>query len=266
MLQNFNFVIKLFKKKSAEDTLIPPLWEKLENVCFFNVSRSLQSWVSTIQSVVLTADVFHFFIKYYLFTRLHAAELVLSRWKLSERWSKTAHATIDLQSRHRINPQPTRFVSGKANECRWRPRKYQVDPWSRRREVARGVLFPKLEKRSIFCHRSGIENYCPQLSTHQRPNVIVSNAWQAPVTYHRRVVNTATRGWVGAPNERAPFRFHDAVVGFVDRCLSRTWISPLRNKHLAEFLRPTLAQHLLRRMTMETRCCQKKIDFQIPQP
>ena len=29
-----------------------------------------------------------------------------------------------------------------------------------------------------------------------------------------RVVNTVTRGWVGAPNERIPFRFHDAVVGF----------------------------------------------------
>ena len=34
-----------------------------------------------------------------------------------------------------------------------------------------------------------------------------------------RFVNTATRGWVGAPNERAPFRFYDAVIGFVDRCV-----------------------------------------------
>ena len=31
-----------------------------------------------------------------------------------------------------------------------------------------------------------------------------------------------TRGWVGAPNERAPSRFHGAVVGLVDRWLSRT--------------------------------------------
>ena len=35
-----------------------------------------------------------------------------------------------------------------------------------------------------------------------------------------RFVNTVARGWVGAPNERAPFIFHDAVVGFVDRYLS----------------------------------------------
>ena len=50
-----------------------------------------------------------------------------------------------------------------------------------------------------------------------------------------RVVNTVTRGWVGAPNERGPFRIHDAVVGFVDRCLSELGISPLRIKPLAEF-------------------------------
>ena len=32
-----------------------------------------------------------------------------------------------------------------------------------------------------------------------------------------RVVNTVTKGWVGAPNERATFRFRDAVVGLVDQ-------------------------------------------------
>ena len=36
-----------------------------------------------------------------------------------------------------------------------------------------------------------------------------------------RGVNTATRGLVGAPNERAPFRIHGAVVVFVDRYLPR---------------------------------------------
>ena len=43
-----------------------------------------------------------------------------------------------------------------------------------------------------------------------------------PLRITRRFVNTVTKGWVGAPNERAPFRFHGAVVGFVDRRLSRT--------------------------------------------
>ena len=93
--------------------------------------------------------------QFYLFTRLHAAELVRSRWKLWTRWSKTSHATMDLRSRHRINPRSTLFVSGKTNECRWRPRRYQVDPWSRGGEVARGVLrsSPNPEKMSIFCHQ-----------------------------------------------------------------------------------------------------------------
>ena len=50
-----------------------------------------------------------------------------------------------------------------------------------------------------------------------------------------RFVNTVTRGWVGAPIERAPFRFHGAVIGFVDRCLSRTRNLAASSKDLAEF-------------------------------
>ena len=37
---------------------------------------------------------------------------------------------------------------------------------------------------------------------------------QRPTPITGRFVNTVTRGWVGAPNERAPFRFHAAVVDF----------------------------------------------------
>ena len=49
-------------------------------------------------------------------------------------------------------------------------------------------------------------------------------------------VNKVTRGWVGAPNERNPFIINDAVVRFVDRCLSRgLGISPLRTRHRPEF-------------------------------
>ena len=50
-----------------------------------------------------------------------------------------------------------------------------------------------------------------------------------------RFLNTVTRGWVGAPNGLAPFRFHGAVVGFGDRCLSRTRNLAASNEHLAEF-------------------------------
>ena len=38
-------------------------------------------------------------------------------------------------------------------------------------------------------------------------------------------VNSVTLRWVGAPNERAPFRVHDAIASFADRCLTRTRIA-----------------------------------------
>ena len=67
-----------------------------------------------------------------------------------------------------------------------------------------------------------MDNFRRLFSTHQRLTVFVSAPGQHPPRITGRVVHTVIRGRVGAPNERAPFRFHDAVVGFVDRCLSRT--------------------------------------------
>ena len=63
-----------------------------------------------------------------------------------------AHATIDVRSPHRTNPRSTRFVSGKASENWRRPRTYHLDPLSRRREVAHGVLRspPKPEQTVFF--------------------------------------------------------------------------------------------------------------------
>ena len=150
---------------------------------------------------------------------------------------KTAHATIGLRYRHRSNPRPARFVSGKAGKCRCRPRRYQLDPWSRGREVARGVLrsSPKHEKRPIFCRRRGIENFCRLFLHSSAQMCLYQTPGRRPPPITGRFVNTLTRGWVGAPNELAPFRFHGAVVGFVDRCLSRTRNLAASNKHLAEF-------------------------------
>ena len=70
--------------------------------------------------------------------------------------------------------------------------------------------------------------YTAQMSLYQTPG-------RRPPPFTGRFVSTVTRGWVGASNERAPFRFHDAVVGFVDRCLSRTRNLAASNKRLAEF-------------------------------
>ena len=113
-----------------------------------------------------------------------------------------------------------------------------MDPWSRGREVVRGVLrsSPKPEKRSVFlpserdgrifvaCFLHSIAQKCSYQTPGRRPRRITG-----------RFVNAVTRGWVGAPNERRRFRFHGAVVGFVDRCLSWTRNLAASNKHLAEF-------------------------------
>ena len=116
---------------------------------------------------------------------LHAVEQhVLSRRKWTTCSSAAAHVTIDLRFRRRINPRPTRFLSGKVNECWWRPRRCQVDPWSRRREVARGVLdsFLQQGKGSTFSYRREIDYLC-RLFSPNRPwtRVFVSDAWPAPV-------------------------------------------------------------------------------------
>ena len=63
-----------------------------------------------------------------------------------------AHATMDVRSLHTTNTRSTCFVLGKASEYRRRPRSYHVDPLSRRREVAHGVLCssPKPEQTIFF--------------------------------------------------------------------------------------------------------------------
>ena len=77
----------------------------------------------------------------------------------------------------------------------------------------------------IFCHRRWIGIFCHLFSTHQRSKKFFSDAWQAPAIYHRPTCELCDLGWVGAPNERAPLRVHDAIAIFAARCLTRTRIA-----------------------------------------
>ena len=98
-----------------------------------------------------------------------------------------------------------------------------MDPWSRRREVARGVLSSSPKPENVFFaigEGSRIFVVC-FLHTREQVFLFQTPGRRAP-RITGRVVNTVTGRWVGAPNERTSFRIHDAVVGFVDRCLSRT--------------------------------------------
>ena len=92
--------------------------------------------------------------------------------------------------------------------------------------LKKGLFFAIGEGSRIFlaCFLHSSAQMCLYQTPGRRP---------PPIT--GRFVNNVTRGRVGDPNGRAPYRFHGAVVGFVDRCLSRTRNHAASNKHLAEF-------------------------------
>ena len=92
-------------------------------------------------------------------TRLHAAQFVLSRWKLSKHSNKKPHATIDLRSRHTVE-------STQGQSASYRARPVNVDDgledirWIRglrgeRLPGASYALLPNLKKNTVFCHRRG---------------------------------------------------------------------------------------------------------------
>ena len=92
-------------------------------------------------------------------------------------------------------------------------------------KFARGVLrsSPKPEKNIYFLPSERDRDFLsPVFDTAAPKRVFIRRLAGTRHVSPAFFVNTVTRGWVGAPNERAPFRFHGAVVDFVDRCLSRT--------------------------------------------
>ena len=110
------------------------------------------------------------------------------------------------------------------------------------RELAGDVLrfSPKPEKKKNYFIRDGSRNFVIVHTSGQLFFILASAHHIPPAIY---CVNTVTEGWVGAPNERTPFRIHDAVVGSVGRCLSRTRNLAASNYTSARvFLRPIWAQ------------------------
>ena len=97
------------------------------------------------------------------------------------------------------------------------------------------ALLPNLKKKTYFLPSERVrELFSPVFYNSSAQMCLYQTPGRRPAPIIGGFVNTVTRGWVGAPNERAPFRFHGAVVGFVDRCLSRTRNLAASNKHLAE--------------------------------
>ena len=101
--------------------------------------------------------------------------------------------------------------------------------------AACNALLPNLKKGLFFAIGEGSTIFVACFLHSSAQMCLYQTPGRRPLPITGRFVNTVTRGWVGAPNERAPFRFHGTVVGFVDRCLSRTRNLAASNEHLAEF-------------------------------
>ena len=102
-----------------------------------------------------------------------------------------------------------------------------MDPWFGGREVARDVLrsLPKPEKMPIFLPWERDRDFLRLFSIHQRPKFFSQTPGRRPPHITGLRVNSVTLGWVGAPDERPPFRFHDVIAILADRCLTRTRIA-----------------------------------------
>ena len=150
---------KFKKKKPAEDTLVPPLWGT-RGKKYVRFSRIIFSRCCTCRRRNL---------RFHVENCQHADQKQLTRRLAFD---------LDIEATHR---QPA--------SCRARP--VNVDDGLEDIRWIRGLGGEKLpsslkpEKTPIFCHRRGIENFCRLISTQQRPNVFVSDAWPAPATYHR---------------------------------------------------------------------------------
>ena len=102
--------------------------------------------------------------------------------------------------------------------------------------AASNALLPNPKKGLFFAIGEGSRFFVACFLVHSSSQMcLYQTPGRRPPPITGRFVNTVTRGWVGAPNGPAPFRFHGAVVGFVDRCLYRTRNLAASNKHLAEF-------------------------------
>ena len=97
------------------------------------------------------------------------------------------------------------------------------------------ALLPNLKNGLFFAIGEGWRFFVACFLHSSAQMCLYQTPGRRPLPITGRFVSTATRGWVGAPNEHAPFRFHGAVVGFVDRCLSRTRNLAASSKHLAKF-------------------------------
>ena len=106
-----------------------------------------------------------------------------------------------------------------------------MDPLSRGREVARGVLrsSPKPGKGLFFANGEGSSNFVACFLHSSAQMCFYQTPGRRPPRITGRFVNTVTRGWVGVANERAPRSdfLAQSLFSSIDVCRG-LGISPLR--------------------------------------
>ena len=121
-------------------------------------------------------------------------------------------------------------VDGGLEDIRW-----IRGPGGEKLPAASYAFLPNLKKVLFFAIGEGSRFFVACFLPSSAHMFLCQTSGRRPPPMTGRFENTVTRGWVGAPNERAPFRFHGAVVVFVDRCLSMTPNLAASSKHLSEF-------------------------------
>ena len=150
------FLKKYCLQESSQDILVPPLWERRENLFdfLFPISHGC--------------------------ARCNLAFFLVVNYQHADKYE----LDVDFDVAH-SQPAWCRARSSSVHDgledIRWIYQVYGA------RAFADGVLrsSPELEIKIIFRHARRIDKFCHLFSAHQRPIVFLSYTWPAPATYHR---------------------------------------------------------------------------------
>ena len=176
-----SYLSKLFKKKPAEDTLVPPLWGKREkkNVC---CSRIICSRCCTRRN-----------LRFHVENCQHADQKQLTRREAFDLDTEINHGQPGSCRANSVN------IDDGLEDIRWiRALGGEKLP------AASYALLPNLKKGLFFCHRRGIENVVACFLHNSAQMCLYRTPGGRPPPITGRFVNTVTRGWVGAPITSTP--------------------------------------------------------------
>ena len=140
-------------------------------------------------------------------------------------WSEnTAHQTrltfdLEIETTHCHSS----LLRTRPHDDGWQRWRVYLGPCPRTWEVACVVLWSSVTSSQNAVFRPlGDDRVFVSIFCTPAAKCVLTEAWSAPATNPGRRVSAVHQGGVGAPNELATFRVHDAVVYFVERSVWRT--------------------------------------------